>query len=227
MRRLWLLVLLAGCAPLAGSGRATVLPAGHNEVTLAPEATLLGTKLTAEGITLPSLQMTLGYHRGVADRFELGARLWGFSVERAGLESWGAALDGKLQLRFHHDTGSGPDISVAPSVGYHQLSLGGTPEHGALVSLPVLVGLRMGARNQLVLGPRVAWLAWWGESQRAQRHLFYGTSVAFAWSLSQRWTLIPELVWLWSPIRFSGESSDDQLSGVNVLALGLNIGFGW
>lgn len=230
MRRLpWLALttVLAGCAPLAHGGRARVLPQGTSELVVAPEVALLGTKLTAEGVTLPSLQLSLSYRHGVATDFELGARAWGFSVEQAGLTSWGASLDGKWQLARMDTRGRGSDISLAASVGYHQLALGGTPEHMAFVSLPLLFGFQMGVRNQLIVGPRVAGFTWWGESQKAQRHLLYGGSLAFAWAWGARWTFMPELVYLWSPVKFGGEETPSSLIGASFLSLGLGVGVAW
>ena len=226
-RALWLLALAAGCAPLAHGGRARVLPVGRNEVTFAPEVTLLSTKITPEGVTLPSLQLGLGYHRGVTQRLELGGRVWGFGVERADLRTWGAALDAKIQLQWQDPLTGGADIAVAPSGGYHQMKLGGTPEHFAFASVPLLVGLPVGRRHQLVFGPRVAWHAWWGESQRAQRHVFYGGSVAFALALGERFVFIPELVLLWSPIQFGGEAPQAEQKGATYMSLGLGVGLGF
>lgn len=224
----WLFLLaLASCAPMAHGGRARVLAPGRNEVALGPELTLLGTKITPQGVTLPSFQLTLSYHRGINERLELGSRLWGFSVEQAGLQSWGGALDSKRQLRLRSNTGRGPDVAVAPSVGYHELRFGGTPEHTAFVSVPLLVGFNIGQRNQLVIGPRIAWHAWWGESQKAQRHLSYGGSIGFIWPWGQHWTFMPELVLLWAPVDFGGEASTDDITGATNLSLGLGVGLGW
>ncbi len=224
----WLtLLVFSGCAPLAHGGRARILPPERDEIALAPEISLIGTKLTEEGISLPSLQLSLAYHRGVSERVEVGARVWGFSIERAGLESWGAAIDAKFQLRRGDLSGGGPDMAVGLSTGYHRLALGGTPEHLAFVSAPLLFGFEVGARNQLVFGPRLAWQTWWGESQKAQRHLFYGGSLGFAWMWGPRWTFTPELVFLWSPIEFGGEDARAQLVGASYLSLGLGVSFGW
>ncbi len=219
------LLVLVGCAPLAGAGRARVMPAHANEVTVTPEVMLITPRLSSTDVHLPWAQIAIGYRRGFMDRVELGARVWGFSLGKTSLKSSGAAFDGKVQLMYR-DRGGPFDLALAPSAGYHKVEFGGTPEHQALFSLPLLFGFQLGP-NQLVLGPRVAYQLWFGESQQTQRILFGGLSLAFAWRLGAHFTLTPELVMLYAPVPFGGEDPGTSKKGLTLTSVGIGFTWGW
>ena len=228
VRDLWLVVgaavLSLACVPVSGAGRATVLPRGRGELSVTPEVMLATPRAT--NAKIPSAQLVFGYHRGFTERLELGARGWRTVVKQRGLEVNGAALDSKVQLRSR-DAGASVDVALSPSASYHQFSLGGTPEHQLSLCVPLLVGWRVGQRNQVIVGPRLLYQIWFGESQVPQRLIFAGTSVGFAWQISQSWSLIPELMLLYSPVSFGGEDPTTRKRGLSILSLGVGVGYLW
>lgn len=227
LRATVLLLLATACGPITGAGRARTLPVGRNEVSAGLEALLIAPRLRETNVALPWLQFGAGFHRGVGERLELGARLWGLSLgQRADFKTWGGALDGKLQLRRATPTG-GRDVALAPSVTYHQIAFGGWPQHQAGAAVPLLIGVTLSERTQLVLGPRLAYQAWFGESQHTQHLLFAGASVALVWQWSPRFALAPELGLLYSPVQFGGEDPRGDQRGLTFLGLGLGVGLGW
>jgi hypothetical protein len=175
---------------------------------------------------IPSAQLVFGYHRGLTPRVELGARGWRAVIKQRGLSTFGVAADTKVQLRSR-DEGAAIDLALAPSASYHQFSLGGTPEHQLAVTLPALLGWRVGQRNQIVFGPRLSYQIWFGESQVPQKLIFGGASGAFVWQISDGWSLIPELMLLYSPVSFGGEDPTTAKRGLTIVSVGAGVGFGW
>lgn len=211
---------LWGCVSHTGFGRASTLPEGTSQLSAGLEGTLvLVDRRRGPAIPLPAGQLTAGYRRGVGERTEAGARLFGISISRAGVASFGAALDGKYELvrvRRRH-------LSIGTSLGYHQVRFG-TPWHFVTASVPLLAGHDFG-RSQLVIGPRLAFTAWMGEGQNTVELLQWGASIAFAWRLTRWFQLVPELVVLYCPVSFNGEVTSQDRAGATLVQLGIGGSF--
>jgi len=218
---------VSACAPVAGSGRARTLGRGRYALQASPELTVVTGKVAGGDIPLPSAQLTMGGQYGLTDQLDLGLRLWGFSVGKYLLESWGTSIDTKLQLKRASDAPGTreADIAVAPRVLYHQVTFGGTPEHMVGLSVPLLFGWRFGQANQLVLGARIDHQVWMSESQTPLGVTLGGGSLGFVWQLAQHWALMPELVLLYSPLSFNGESGAEDSRGLSVLSLGFGVSY--
>jgi hypothetical protein len=222
-----LLVGVAGCPLLNGAGRARTLPVGRTEVAVVPEATLLSPKFGDRRAKLPWAQLRVDARRGLADRVEAGARVWGLSLGSLGFSVVGGAGDVKVQLRRAPGDveNAGLDVAIVPAVAYQRMSIGGTPAHHTMVVLPVLLGWRFSRGRELVLGPRLAYERWTGESQYPIDAFFAGASAAFVLPMGKRFLFVPELGWLYSPVRFNGEVDTGNRRGLRVLSLGLGVGF--
>jgi hypothetical protein len=217
-------IAASACAPLGGSGRARVLPRGDNELTASAEAMLIAPEFNSDNIVVPWAQFGIGYHRGLSERFEAGARAWGLSFKQFEFQTGGAALDSKFQLAFQERDRAAIDIALAPSVGYHRVALGGTPEHMMQVSLPLLMGVAVGQRHHFIVAPRVTVQRWWGQSQYAQTFVLGGVSVGIALRVGKRWVLHPEATFMWSPVPFGGEDPATTRRGLSLLSLGFGTG---
>jgi hypothetical protein len=145
------------------------------------------------------------------------------------LETFGASGNAKLQLRPPNEAPGTRDVEIAlgARVVYHQVRIGGTPEHQVGIGVPLLFGWRMGQASELVLAARFDYQVWFGESQTPLHVPFVGGSAGFVWQFSPRWAFAPELVLLWSPLSFNGESGSDGRRGLTILSLGLGVGYRW
>jgi hypothetical protein len=155
-----------------------------------------------------------GFAYGIAEGVELGARVWGVYTPNF-LTSFGGSLDSKWQL-----SRGKIDVALASSVGYHQLTLGGAPWHTFHATLPLLFGWNLG-RHQLVFGPRVADYLLTAYGQNTVNSFWGGLSLGFAWRVSERIDLLPELVILYSPVNFGGRVDPDDRRGATLTTLGL------
>ena len=210
----------AGCAAQTGFGRAETLRPGHAAVGggVELETILINNRVGAPPIPLPWLVFTAGYRRGVSDRLEAGTRVFGFTLPRIGLSSYGLALDGKYQLRRR--TGGAWDVAVGTSVEYHQVALG-TPWHLVTVTVPVLFGREAGD-DAFVFGPRVGYTAWMGSGQNTIDLLLFGGSIGIDFKTGRRFRLCPELVALYSPISFNGEVTRAEKFGATTVNIGVS-----
>ncbi len=212
------LLLGPGCASQAGLGRATTLSPGVYQFTPTVEATLVSVKNDATSTTTaPWLTPGVGYHRGVTDRLELGARAWAFGLTNY-LTTAGLALDGKFQLF----KGVAWHIAVALSLKYHAVALADSPWHIVAVEVPVLFGLNLGP-HQLVLGMRVVDQLLTGQGTNPVNTAWVGAHLGVAIRVHPSAELMPELGVLYSPVRFNGETRDEQRTGASVLHLGLSV----
>jgi hypothetical protein len=213
-----LVLLGSGCASQAGLGRATTLAPGVYQFTPTVEATLVSVKNDATATTTaPWLTLGVGYHRGVTDRLELGARAWAFGLTNY-LTTAGLALDGKVQLL----RGVAWHVAVAPSVKYHAVALADSPWHVVAVEVPVLFGLNLGP-HQLVLGVRVVDQLLTGKGTNPVNTAWVGAHVGVALRVHRSAELMPELGLLYSPVRFNGETRDEQRTGASVLHLAVSV----
>ena len=194
----------------------------------APEVSVVTGRLASGDVPLPSAQLTIAGHYGLNDNSQIGGRLWGLSLGQDVLESWGTSLDTKFQLRRASDAPGTreTDIAVAPRLTYHNVTLGGTPEHALGGSLPLIFGWRAGRFNQWVVSARYDYQVLMSESQTPLHVHLGGASAGFVWQLNQRWALMPEFVLLLSPLSFNGESGSHQGRGVSILAFGLGVAYG-
>ena len=221
-----LLPSLAACASQTGFGRASTLERGKVQAQAAVTASVASVQMSpGTPVPLPWLDVEAGVHYGLTDDFELGARLWGIGIR--GLATWGVAADTKLRLVRSGGEGDGGDdaargwhLSVALSPGYHQILFGGTPTHLFTLTLPVLIGFDVG-RSQLVFGPRVVGNVWTGQGQGAIETISGGLSVGWSIALGRKWTIMPEVVLLWSPVSFNGEVDDEDQTGAGFLHVGV------
>jgi hypothetical protein len=213
-----LLLVGGGCASQSGLGRATTLAPGVFQFTPTVEATLVSVKNDATSTTTaPWLTLGVGYHRGVTPFLELGARAWAFGLTNY-LTTAGLAFDAKVQLfkgRVWH-------IAVAPSLKYHAVALADSPWHVVALEAPVLFGLNLG-QHQMVLGVRVVDQLLTGAGTNPVNTVWAGAHVGISLRVHRSAELMPEVGLLYSPVRFNGETRDEQRTGASVIHVGLSL----
>ncbi|HSN98794.1 MAG TPA: hypothetical protein VLS89_10935 [Candidatus Nanopelagicales bacterium] len=219
-----LAALSLGCASQIGMGRARTLDKGKHRIGFSAEADFLTPEAWKEsGATLPWAQVGLGYHRGLSDRVEVGARLWGFTIPTA-FTTLGGAADLKVAVLRPEEGRGDLNIAAALSLSYHNASYGGQPYHVFGGTLPVLFGVKLG-RHELVLGPRVANYTISAYGMNTVNAFYMGGSLGFAARYRETFDFFPEAVAMWSPISLNGEEEVESRVGVGMFQLGF--GFNW
>lgn len=172
-------VIGSGCS-FSSLTTASNLPQGEGQFFVAPGYSRYQ---RSQGEPLWAPQLELGGRYGVTDQVEIGGKVW----------LPGAQLDVKVGLL----EGERVRMALDPTLGY----LGGfegTPEggdtlHVVTMSVPLLLGWRLGD-HELVLGPRVVDQIWTGTGETLTANIVaVGSSVGFAWYLGGGVTLMPEV----------------------------------
>ena len=214
-----IVTLLAGCAS-AGTGTANVLEAGDQEVGFGVElATGFAKRSPTQRAPFPWPYMSASYRRGLGRQVDLGARVWGMTTP--GLHTFGGAADTKIGLKQLDPDVRGWEAALNPSVGYHQVNIGGAPAHVGLASVGLLGGLNRGGGDQFAFGPRVDYQLLAGPDLHPVHIVLGGGSVAYNWRLAPSVELRPQAVVLWSPVRFNGTLADPDRRGYSYLSLGI------
>ncbi len=176
----WLLPLLlslTGCTSFANFGRARVVDQGHVEAWVAPEALMV---TSGNGVSIRPVA-DMGVRYGLTRSVEIDARV----------TSVGVGAGPKVQLRRSPSRSSGLDLALAPALSF-------TYADKVAAELPLLIGINLPRRNQLVLAPRVVYLERFGVPgfDRPVAFAFAGGSVGFAWTVTPAFTLMPEMSFL-------------------------------
>jgi hypothetical protein len=162
-----------GCISVGSLQTADTLGAGNSRLTLRGTAQLQGTDQIGP-------EVSAGFQYGVSDTVDVGLRLF----------TLGAEVSGKVQLVPRE---SRTVVSLAPVAGRRDNAY--FDGHRELYAgLPLLVGFRSDDDSQLVLGfqPMVRGLR--GEGSEDWHTTFWlGTSVGYAWRVSDGVRLMPEL----------------------------------
>lgn len=170
-------LLLQGCFPFATLGRARVVEPGEIEVWGAPSALVVAT--STGGSVRPVVVGGVRY--GLTEVVELDA----------GLSSSGGSLGTRLQLARSPSLSQGLDLALAPSLVF-------TWPDKLAVDLPLLLGINLPERNQLVLAARAAYQQRYGAGgvPHPINYAYLGGSVGFAWQVSEHLALMPEVAML-------------------------------
>jgi hypothetical protein len=220
MKRALLLLLVAtGCAHQS-SGRATVLEPGQAQLTPSVELDFISLRGTEESTNLPWAYVGMGYHLGVGGRTEVGLRVFGFGIPgTAG--AMGVSADSKFQLFSADDREWGWDIAIGLSPSYHFGVQGDQPFHLFGFTVPLLFGKNFG-RHQLILGLRFSDYVMTSYGQRTLNTVWGGASLGFSLRV-RRIELMPEVAFMYSPVKFNGERPDEKRNGVAYVSFGLSV----
>ncbi len=184
-----LAISLSGCASFTTMSTARTLPAGHWQFSLAPIGLHSEDWAIGEGDIPGSftfVQLEAGARYGLTDSLELGGKLW----------LGGVGVDLKWQLLRTEFL----DVAVDPGVGYLALSGEGGTLHVVTLYPALLLGIPLGGGSQLVLGPKVVdqiFIAAAGGQTASESALFAGSTVGIALRLGERFTLLPEVAFMW------------------------------
>jgi hypothetical protein len=221
--KIWVAVIFAAllatsCATQSGLGRATTLAPGVSQFTPAVEFSLVSVKNEAsQATTAPWMLLGVGFHRGITERIELGARAWGFGWPNY-LTTAGICFDSKFQVykgaRWH--------VALAPSLKYHAVTLAAAPWHIFGLEIPVLLGLNLG-KHQLVAGVRVTDTFLTGVGTNPINAAWVGAHMAVSFRLPKAVELMPELGILYSPVPFNGETKDASRNGASIIHFGIGV----
>jgi hypothetical protein len=165
--------MLSGCYSFSTVGRARIVEPEHAEIFAAP-AVLITT--TGNGALVKPVG-DVGVRYGLSERVELDAR-----VTTAGLSAG---------PRFQLHRSSLFDALIAPALAYTY------PDKLAL-ELPLVLGWNVRRSDQIIVAPRVVYQAELGvpEVGHPVSFVLAGASFGYAWQVSPRVTLIPELAFL-------------------------------
>lgn len=220
---LFVFALLSACAPAIDFGRATTLDVGEVRYAAGAEGSLLlGDLRPDQTMPLPWANVTAGVKAGVADGIEVGGRGWAFGWPGL-FTTFGLAADGKVQVhrsRFRGD----PNVATGLSLAWHSPALGNQPWTVLNATVPVLVGFDVG-RGQIVLSPRAAG---YFATSYGQRPIWTGAvGGGLAWFLPiGDAEIVPEIVWMWSPINWDGTLHQPDRFGARGVHAGFTIGWG-
>jgi hypothetical protein len=168
------LPLLTGCYSFSNYGRARVVDEGHVEAWAAPEALVV---TSGSGASIRPIA-DLGVRYGLTHSVELDARL----------TSVGVSAGPKLSLLRAPSRAHGVDVALAPALGF-------TYPDKVAAELPLLVGINLHHRDQLVLAPRIAYLERFGVPgfSRPVSFAFAGGSLGYVWQVTRSFALMPEV----------------------------------
>lgn len=211
-----------GCASQVGFGRATTIERGKGEVSGIMQLDVVSPRMAAEGdaVNLPWAHVGIGYHRGLASGFELGARGWVFGLPQH--LSFGGALDTKIQI-VRGEPRRGLSLATGGSIGYHQVQVGGTPWHTFTGWIPVLLGQDFGS-HQFVIGPRAGLTLWAGEGQNTIHVPWVGGGAGVSFGVAGRTKIMPEVILVYSPLSFNGAIESEKY-GATLVQLGLSAAY--
>lgn len=170
---------LARCPSFSTMGTARTIGRGKSQLLVAAEG-MGAVSGTGVGV-LPQLEIAGRY--GLTDDVELGAKGWYL----------GAAIDAKVQLLRSPNPESGLDLAIDPTLGW-------SAPNKLTVGVPLLLGVNVPGGHQLVIGPRLVDELWFDPAlpaSRAANTLLAGTSLGFAWKISDRVRIMPELSFLY------------------------------
>jgi hypothetical protein len=178
------MLLLGGCYSFSTLGRARIVEPRHAEVFAAPAVLVT----TAGSGALVKPVGDLGVRYGLSERVELDAR-----VTTAGLSA-GPRLQLQRSSRF--------DALVAPALAF-------TWPDKLAFELPLVLGWNVRQADQIVVAPRLVYQARLGvpEVGHPVSFVLVGVSFGYAWQLSPRLTLFPELAFLTQAYAEPGFSS--------------------
>jgi hypothetical protein len=171
-------LVLSGCV---STGMARTLDPGRFQVSLSPSA-YAAVGRSGLGSNVPAPQLEVGARYGVTERIDVGAKVFFPGVE----------ADARFGLLRAPSLRSGVDLTLAPSVNYMGFMNSGYPW---FVTLPLLIGVNHNG-NQLVLGPRVAYLIQGRESRNA---FLVGSSVGYSVPINPSLRFITEVSALAAP----------------------------
>ena len=176
-------LLGAGCASMSNVQTADTLGKGNFQAAIEPG--LWGGASTAGVAAIPHVDASVRF--GVSDRVDLGVRAGSSFLE--------------FQSKFMFTDPANPLLagSIAPTLGgifassSAQSSTGSSNAQGIFnLGVPVLVGFKLHGGHQIILGPRVQTLFVFGAGQSSVI-LGLGSSVGFAWRLTDNFILLPEV----------------------------------
>jgi hypothetical protein len=176
-------LVAAGCTACVSFGTlqtASTLGRGGYEVSLEPSVH----SHYGPGNPQPNGSISVRGQYGLTDRIDLGLRLGG------------PGLQALAKFQLTDPTRPGWVASLAPSVGAFLYSSADASGGLASLDLPLLFGLPVGQSHQLVLAPKLHQWLLFGQTQGVDgvvAWLNVGASVGFAWAISDRLRVLPEL----------------------------------
>ena len=211
-------VTLLACAGGLDLGRAVVLKPGETRWSAGAEFSVATSTFGPEQETpLPWVSPTVGWRRGLAPGWDVGARGWTFGWPGVGGVS-GLAVDARRELRTS-EKGYDPSVTTGLVLGVHRPIVGGTPFYVLAADSPVWLGFPVND-GELTFTPRVgaALVTSMGQTPFVTPRLGWGV----AWHLSRpRREVVPQAAWGWSPVPFDGTLDQPDRRGFHTFEVGI------
>lgn len=174
---------LVGCATIGTAQTASTLGKGRVQVGLEPAITGL---VAETGLAYPRVDLAVRY--GVADGVDVGGKIGSVGLE----------FGGKFRLTRPEaeEEVRRVVVSVAPTLGGALIGVPGVNFGSIYAQVPVLVGIPVGAGDELVLGPKIHdWYAFGDVSVASggANLLSVGTTVGYAARMGERFRILPEI----------------------------------
>lgn len=173
---LMILVSGSGCASFASFKVPQTLPQGDQQI-------LFGAALDVNSIEeigyQPLPDITIGSRFGFGPRTDIGARLSFLPLGRQ-VTTMAVEVSGKYQL-LHRKWMRDAAFAVQPSVGYRWLGAGGTDAHIGDFTLPLIAGLPIFPRHQLIFSPQVSAQVLYSHGAAPVLAPAGGTSLGWLW----------------------------------------------
>lgn len=175
-------VLGAGCASISNVQTADTLGKGNFQVGIEPG--VWGVAAPQGSTFIPHVDGSVRF--GVSEGVDLGVRA-GFSL-----------IEFQSKFLFTKPGDQHLAISLAPTIGGFVGGGGNSSAAWLNLGVPLLVGIKLAGGSELVIGPRLQNLIIWSSSSTstsatALYGLALGSSVGFAWRISDNFGLMPEV----------------------------------
>jgi hypothetical protein len=179
-------VAAAGCSPLGGYHTARTLEPGRTDVTAALQVHGAGPEETGKGI---APELAIRVRRGLSSRVDASAQLTALPLGEL-VTSVSAGAGARVELSAAPD--SRWAVSLGLSAGYRYTGAMGAAWETVHATVPLIIGLDIGD-DQLVFTPTVGWQRWYSSGAHPVDLPFSGTGLGYAWRLTERYTLLPEI----------------------------------
>lgn len=197
-------VIAAGCASATTMETARILDRGVQQYVIGPELNGGGMADTNDKIGVP--EVSFGIRRGLGHELEVDTKMMILPLGDV-ITSLGAEAAVKRQL-YRSDRF---EIAALAGGGYRYIGSSGATWEAVYANLPLLLGINVRGKDQIVLGPRVGISRWYSSGARAVSMPQVGSSLGYAWAVRSNLTVLPEVSWSYSPVPFQGRESGTAL----------------
>ncbi len=185
-------LVASGCAANGTYKTARPLGKGTTQFMVAPQVSAAGDR---EGDKIPFPEIAFGARHGLTSKLDVGGTLAVLPLGRFG---YSVAIEATAKQHLYRY--GRLERAIGAAAGYRTIESSGAIFESIHATLPLIAGINLG-RHQLIVSPTLAWQRWYSQSARPLDVPSLGSSLGFHWQLSQRFALLPEVSWSYSPLK--------------------------